>query len=81
MVLNNSFNNSIAIQEKLVQDIVNLKNEIDTKETNFFFSSLLTGKLYLFDQYYGEVTSRCALLSPGMGGDCYAQQFPRHGGK
>ena len=45
MVLNPSLNNSIAIQEKLVQDILNLKKEIDTKETNFFFSSLLTGKL------------------------------------
>ena len=44
MVLNTSLNNSISIQEKLLQDILNLKKEIDTKETNFFFSSLLTGK-------------------------------------
>ena len=45
MVLGNSFNNSIAIQEKLVHDLLNLKDELDTKETNFFLSSLLTGKL------------------------------------
>ena len=44
MVLNPSVDNSIAIQEKLLQEILNLKKEIDTKETNFFFSSLLTGK-------------------------------------
>ena len=40
-------NNSIAIQDKLVHDIVNLRNQLDTKESNFFFSSLLTGKRQL----------------------------------
>lgn len=40
-------NNSIAIQDKLVHDIVNLRNQLDTKESNFFFSSLLTGKKQL----------------------------------
>eukprot|EP00092_Neocalanus_flemingeri_P017277 GFUD01018683.1.p1 GENE.GFUD01018683.1~~GFUD01018683.1.p1 ORF type:complete len:874 (+),score=143.39 GFUD01018683.1:108-2729(+) len=33
------------LQEKLVADICHLKRTMDTKETNFFFSALLTGVL------------------------------------
>ena len=35
--------NDLALQDKLVADICYLKKSMDTKETNFFFSSLLTG--------------------------------------
>ena len=33
------------LQERLVQDILSIRAELDTKETNFFFSSLVTGVL------------------------------------
>ena len=45
MIVGSGLENIVSIQEKLVQDILNLKTELDTKETNFFFSSLLTGVL------------------------------------
>ena len=34
-----------ALQDRLVQDLLLLRGELDTKETNFFFSCLLTGVL------------------------------------
>ena len=34
-----------SLQQRLVQDILSIRAELDTKETNFFFSSLLTGVL------------------------------------
>jgi hypothetical protein len=34
-----------VVQERLVTDICNLKKSLDTKETNFFLSILLTGNL------------------------------------
>ncbi len=33
----------LGVQERLVADICSLKRTLDTKETNFFFSVLLTG--------------------------------------
>ena len=45
MIVGSNLANSSSIQDKLVQDIVQLQTELDTKETNFFFSSLLTGVL------------------------------------
>ena len=43
MILGNNLSNSVSLQDKLVQDIVWLREELDTKETNFYLSSLLTG--------------------------------------
>jgi len=45
MILGNNLSNSVSLQDKLVQDIVWLREELDTKETNFYLSSLLTGIL------------------------------------
>ena len=34
-----------ALQDRLVQDLLLLREELDTKQTNFFLSCLLTGVL------------------------------------
>ena len=35
----------LALQDRLVQDLLTIRTELDTKETNFFFSCLVTGVL------------------------------------
>ena len=37
--------NDISLQDRLVQDLLTIRAELDTKETNFFFSCLVTGVL------------------------------------
>lgn len=54
--------NDTDLQEKLVADICHLKRTMDTKETNFFFSSLLTGVL---SHHLGWVES--VMPSSGIG--------------